>query len=168
MSFRGFIAFISGGGHATMSSRWSSELVTSKLPSGILAVAVTHSQDTHHYVPISLLAVGILLIIASWTSIGKVAADAAWTPQDAEVYGRLVQENHSLSYQSAEHSGLTEEEFAANRKNVEDKLEAMIDKLEHAISRPEIWSRNLFWTGTVLAVLGALAHLSCRAKSSSA
>jgi len=131
-------------------------------------VADTHSQVTHRYVPISLLAAGILLIIASWTSIGKVATDTAWAPEDAEVYGRLVQENHSMSYQSVERSGLTEEEFAAKRKNIEDKLEAMIDKLEYAKSRPAIWSRNLFWIGTALTVLGTLAHLFGHARTSSA
>jgi hypothetical protein len=130
-------------------------------------VADTQSQVTRRYVPISLLAVGILLIITSWTSIGKVAADAAWAPEDEQVYGRLVQENHSLSYQSAERSGLSEEEFAANRKRIEDKLEAMIDKLEHAKSRPVVWSRYLFWTGTTLAALGALAHFFDRSKNSS-
>ena len=151
-----------------MSNRWSSELVTSKLPSGILAVAVTHSQVTHRYVPISLLAVGILLIVASWTSIGRVATDAAWTPEDASVYGQLVQENHSMSYQSVERSGLTEEEFAAKQKNIEDKLDAMINKIENAKSQPAIWSRNLFWTGTALTVLGTLSHLFRSAKTSSA
>jgi hypothetical protein len=129
-------------------------------------VADTHSQVTHRYVPISLLAAGILLIIASWTSIGQLATDAAWAPEDAEVYGRLVQENHSLSYQSAERSGLTEEEFAAKRKNIEDKLKTMIGKLEYAKSQPAVWSRYLFWTGTALTVLGTLAHLFGRARTS--
>lgn len=167
MVFRGFIASRSGGGHATMSSRWSSELVNSKLPSGILAVADTHSQVTHRYVPISLLTAGILLIVASWTSIGRVPTDAAWTPEDAAVYGQLIQENHSMSYQSGEGSGLTEEEFAAKRKNIEDKLEAMINKIEDVKSQPAIWSRNLFWTGTALTVLGTLTHLFGRANTSS-
>ena len=131
-------------------------------------MADTYSQVTHRYVPISLLTVGILLIVASWTSIGKVATDAAWAPEDAVVYGRLVQENHSMSYQSVERSGLTEEEFAAKRKILEDKLDTMIDKLEDAKAKPAVWSRNLFLTGTALTVLGALAHLFGRARTSSA
>lgn len=131
-------------------------------------MADKHSQVTHRNVPTGLLVVGILLLLVSWTPIGKVATDAAWAPEDAKVYGRLVQENHSLNYQSAAQSGLTEEEFAVHRKKVQDNLEAMIDKLEYAKSRPTVWSHYLFWTGTVLAALGALAHFISRAKSSSA
>lgn len=135
--------------------------------SRVSSVADTHSQITHRYVPTGLLAAGILLILVSWTPLGKVATDAAWDPEDAKVYGRLIQENHSLTYQSAEQSGLTEEEFAANRTKVKANLEAMIDKLEYAKSRPDVWSRYLFWTGTALAALGALAHFISRVRSSS-
>ena len=131
-------------------------------------MADTHSQVTHRYVPIGLLAIGILLILTSWTSLGKVATDAAWTPEDAEVYGRLVQENHSLSYQSAERSGLTEEQLTANRDKIESRLKAMIDKLEYAKSRPAVWSRYLFWAGAALAALGALAHFFSHTKNPSA
>jgi len=106
------------------------------------------------------------MVVISWTSVGKLATEAMWTPEDAEVYSRLVEENHRLSYRTAERSGLSAEEFTANRNRVQGNLESMIDKLEYAKSMPAAWSRYLLWTGTVLAVLGAAFHYFGRVRVS--
>ena len=129
-------------------------------------MADARSQVTHRYVPISLLAVGILLIVASWTSVGKLATDAAWTPEDQKLYGRLVQENHRLNYQSTESADLSAEELAEKKQKVKRQLEAMIAKLEHAKARPAVWSRILFWVGAVLALSGTFIHLIRRERVS--
>ena len=106
------------------------------------------------------------MVVISWTSVGKLVTEAVWTPEDAEIYSRLVEENHRLSYRSAERSGLSEEEFAANRNRVESNLESMIEKIDYAKSQPAVWSRYLFWAGTVLAILGAATHYFRRARNS--
>ncbi len=110
-------------------------------------------------IPAILLVSGIGLIITSWTPIGKLSTHSIWNREDSAAYSRLVEENHHITYETPERSGLTEEQLAAKRQRIEQKLAAKIEKLEYAKSRPEGWSRNLFWSGVVLVVLGGLAHL---------
>jgi hypothetical protein len=109
----------------------------------------------------ALLLLGILLIVLSWTGIGRIGIDAVWDHQDSAAYTRLVAENHRLGYEDPATSELTEEELAAQQKTIKKRLDAMIEKLEYAKSRPQVWSRNLFWTGLVLAALGTLVHFGC-------
>lgn len=107
----------------------------------------------------ALLLLGTLLIILSWTPVGRLASEASWGSEDAAAYTRLVAENHRLGYENADSSRLTQEELDAQRRAVDAQLDAMIEKLEYAKSRPQAWSRGLFWTGAGLAALGTLIHL---------
>jgi hypothetical protein len=122
-------------------------------------MADTDAQAPRRLLPTVLLVLGILLILTSWTPIGKLESEAVWTPDDSVAYSRLVEENHRIAYEAPERSGLTDEQLAAKRQRIEQQLAAKIEKLEYAKSRPEVWSRNLFWSGALLVTLGGLSHL---------
>ena len=122
-------------------------------------MAEIDAEAPRRHLPAVLLIFGILLIIVSWTPIGKLESDVVWTQHDSDTYSRLVEENHHLAYEDPGRVGLTEAQFAEKRQKVEQELAAKIEELEFAKSRPAVWSRNLFWSGVVLVVLGALAHL---------
>jgi hypothetical protein len=103
------------------------------------------------------LLLGIALIILSWTPIGRLATEANWTSEDSVRYSRLVEENHRAIYESPGRTGFTEAELADMRQRIQQDLAAKIRKLDYAKSRPEAWSRILFWLGAALAGLGVLA-----------
>ncbi len=111
---------------------------------------------------VSLIVVGILMIIVSWTPIGRVASRGMWTNEDAATYSKIRQQIHSSTYQSAAQSGITETELKAQKERLNVKAEAMRKKLDRAKGQPERWSRYLFWVGILLAAAGSFAHSTGR------
>ena len=84
----------------------------------------------------------------------------------AFLFGELTRENHRLTYQPVLGSGLTEEQLEAERKRVKNALAAMKKKLDYARTRPEIWSRIMFLTGSGFAGVGAIAYVLNRSRVS--
>jgi len=109
-----------------------------------------------------LIALGIVLIIASWTSIGRVASRAMWTNEDSAAYSKLRQESHRTAYQSPARAGVTEAQMKAQQEKMKKQAEAMRKKLENAQQQPRRWSQYLFWSGALLTAIGGLGHLAAR------
>jgi len=109
-----------------------------------------------------LMVIGIGLIVASWTPIGRVASRAMWTHEDSAVYSKLRQQLHGSAYQSPARAGITEAEMKAQQEKMKTHAEAMRKKLENARSQPRRWSQGLLWSGALLTALGVFGHLVAR------
>ena len=108
--------------------------------------------------PMFLLTVGILLIGASYLPVGDRAAKYFWTTEDSALYDQVSQEYKRGTYQSAARSGVTEEEWNAQRDRMKQQVDTMRRRLEFAQEQPEFWSRNLLWVGFLLVVAGGASH----------
>lgn len=108
----------------------------------------------------TLLGLGILLIVMSWTSVGRWAFKSTWSTEDSAVYDKLVVENHRIGFEDPARLGITPDELAVQQKRIDEELAVLSAKLEHVRSRPKVWSRALFWAGAVVATLGALIHFT--------
>ncbi len=109
-----------------------------------------------------LIALGIALIIASWTPLGRVASRALWTREDSASYSKLRQQLHRSAYQDPVRAGITEAQMNAQREKMERQADAMHKKLERVRSQPRRWSQYLLWSGALLTALGGLGHLVAR------
>jgi len=109
------------------------------------------------------VALGTVLIIASWTPIGRNAAQATWTNEDSAAYSRLRQQHHRTAYQSPERAGISTAEQEARQEKLKIQTEAMRKKLQYARQQPQRWSRYLLWAGALLAAIGGLRQLTTRA-----
>jgi len=107
-----------------------------------------------------LVALGAVLIIASWTPLGRDASQAIWTNEDSAAYSRLRQEYHHTAYQSPERAGISAAEQEARQKKLKIQTDAMRKKLQHARQQPQRWSRYLLWSGALLAAAGGLSYLA--------
>jgi hypothetical protein len=67
--------------------------------------------------------------------------------------------------QDAGRLGLTEQEQAAQVAKLESAVVAMQLKLKNAQQRGDVWSRQLWWLGIVMAGLGIVLHLVVQARS---
>lgn len=120
------------------------------------------SDARHSFVCTLLIALGIALIIVSWTPIGRVASQAIWTNEDSAAYSKLHQQRHHAAYQSPARAGITEAEMKAQQERLKTRAEAMRKKLEYARQQPRRWSQYLLWSGALLAAVGGLGLLACR------
>jgi len=109
-----------------------------------------------------LIALGIMLIVASWMPIGRVASRAMWTHEDSAAYSELRQQLHRSAYQDPARAGITETQMKAQQEKMKKQAETMHEKLEHARSQPDRWSQYLLWSGALLTGLGGLSHLTAR------
>ena len=109
-----------------------------------------------------LIALGIALITASWTPIGRVASRAMWTNEDAAAYSKLRQQSHHAAYQFPPRAGITEAQMKAQQERLKIQAEAMREKLEHARQQPRRWSQYLLWSGALLTAIGGLSRLAAR------
>ena len=112
-----------------------------------------------------LISLGIALIIASWTPIGRVASRAMWSNDDAAVYSKLRQELHRLAYQLPARAGISEAQIKTQQEKMEIQAEAMRKKLENARQQPRLWSKYLLWSGALLTAVGGLSHLAAQKSS---
>jgi len=117
------------------------------------------SDARRSLVAVLLIALGIALIIASWTPLGRVASRTLWTHKDSAAYSKLRQQLHRSAYQSPARAGVTEAQMKTQREKMERQAEAMHKKLEHARQQPQRWSQYLLWSGALLAALGGLGRL---------
>jgi len=109
-----------------------------------------------------LIVLGIGLIVASWTPLGRVASRAMWTHEDSAAYSKLRQQLHRSAYQDPARAGITEAQMKAQREKMERQAEVMHKKLENARLQPQRWSQYLLWSGALLTALGGLSHLAAR------
>lgn len=116
------------------------------------------SDARRSLVRISLIALGIALIVASWTPIGRVASQAMWTGEDAAAYAKIRKERHRTAYQSPAQRGITEAQMKAQQERLKIQAEAMGKKLERAQQQPRRWNQYLFWSGALLVAVGALSR----------
>jgi hypothetical protein len=107
-----------------------------------------------------LIALGIGLIIASWTPIGHIASRAMWTNEDAAAYSKLRQQLHGNAYKSPARAGLSETEMNARQERMEAYAATMRLKLERARQQPRRWSQGLLWSGVLLTAIGGIWHLA--------
>jgi len=105
-----------------------------------------------------LIAVGIGLIVASWTPIGRVASRAMWTHEDSAIYSKLRQQLHRATYQSPARAGITEAELKSQQEKMKLHAEAMRRKLDRARQQPRRSSRYLLGVGSLLTAAGFYAN----------
>ena len=105
-----------------------------------------------------LMVLGMVLIAASFFPAGDFVNQSSWTREDSAAYDQVTQEYKRSTYQSAARSGLSPQQWEAQRERMKRQLAAMNARLESARQRPQLWSRALLWTGALLTVLGALWH----------
>jgi len=125
-------------------------------------IETANSDARRSLASVLLIALGIGLIIASWTPIGRVASRAMWTHEDSAAYSKLRQQLHRGAYQSPTRAGISEAEMKIQQERMEIRAEAMREKLENARSQPRRWSQYLLWSGVLLAAFGGLSHLTAR------
>jgi len=121
-----------------------------------------NSGASRSWIGLFLIVLGIALIVASWTPVGRVASQAMWSNEDSASYSKLRQQLHSSAYQSSARAGLTETEMKAQRERLEIQAGAMHKKLERAKSMPQRWSRYLLVVGCLLTVTGFYANATRR------
>lgn len=118
------------------------------------------SEAKRSLVCILLIAFGVVLIIASWMPLGRVASQAMWTSEDSAAYSKIRQQSHRTAYQSPTRTGNTKAQRKAQQERLKDQAEAMRKKLERARQQPQLWSQYLLWSGTLFTVCGFLGHIA--------
>ena len=119
-------------------------------------IAATHAIRTVRPIPFILLALGTVLIAASFFPVGRRASEALWTGEDSAAYDQLASQYKRSTYRSAARSGISEEEWEAQRDKMKQSLDAMHGRLQRALNQPKAWSRCLLWLGALLAGCGGL------------
>ncbi|NOY40405.1 MAG: hypothetical protein GXP26_01025 [Planctomycetes bacterium] len=118
------------------------------------------SDARRSLVCILLIAFGIVLILASWTPLGRVASQAMWTSEDSAAYSKIRQQSHYTAYQSPARAGITEAQRKAQQERLKTQAEAMRKKLERARQQPQRWSQYLLWSGALFTACGFLGHIA--------
>jgi len=108
--------------------------------------------------PLVLVALGAVLIAASFFPVGYLASEVLWTDADSAAYDRLTTQYKRSAYQTAARAGVTDDEWQAQRERMKQKLDAMNAKLEQARSQPKLWSRCFFLSGALLTASGTIWH----------
>ena len=105
-----------------------------------------------------LLGLGVLVIVASFFPIGNLAAQSLWTKENSAAYDKVTQQYKRSTYQSADRTGLSEEEWQAQRVRMKQQIDAMNVRLKRARNQPKLWSQYLLWAGALLVAGGAVWH----------
>lgn len=108
--------------------------------------------------PVTMLAVGVLMIGISFLPLGDWAAKSQWTAADSASYDRVSNEYKLSAYQSPARSGLSQDEWDAQRDKMKQQMQALQQKLDRAKSQPKLWSRYLLGVGCLLASAGFFAN----------
>ena len=108
--------------------------------------------------PMTMLAVGVLLIGASFLPLGNWAARAQWSVEDTAAYDRVSSAYKQSAYESPARKGLSQVEWDAERDRMRQQMEALQQKLDRAKSQPQRWSRYLLGIGALLTAAGFYAN----------
>ncbi|MEM8945978.1 MAG: hypothetical protein AAGD11_12450 [Planctomycetota bacterium] len=107
--------------------------------------------------PLTLMAIGVVLIGASFLPFGELAARSQWTSEDSAAYDRISQEYKRSSHESPQRRGVNQAEWDAQLAKMKQRMLALENRLERAKSQPQRWSRYLLGVGTLLTAAGFFA-----------
>ncbi len=104
--------------------------------------------------PTTCLAVGMLLIAASFLPVGSWVAQSQWTRDDSAAFARVGSEYKRFTLESPARRGLSQAERDAQVAKMEQRMQALQAKLDRAKSQPKRWSRYLLGCGVVFIAVG--------------
>jgi hypothetical protein len=112
--------------------------------------------------PALVVAVGLALVVLSFLPFDDLVTSRLWTAANAAHYNKITLEYHQSAYQTPGRAGLTQSQWQARHKRLQEEVDSLQNKLASAQRRPRTWSRILLWSGALLTLVGGLRYQSAR------
>jgi hypothetical protein len=114
--------------------------------------------------PALVVAMGLALVVLSFLPFDDLVTSRLWTATDAAHYNKITLEYHQSAYQTPGRAGLTQSQWQARHKRLQEEVDSLQNKLASAQRRPRAWSRILLWSGALLTLAGGLRYQSARSR----